>query len=111
MNARDLRCRVAVRRPVETADEYGDVVQTILPVFHTDIAEVDESMGGIRDYGAGDQPIKAGKTWARRGVDIRERDVLQVVHGPGRGMVWRVVGVFPKQKQTNLKLDGYTGAL
>ena len=111
MNARDLRNRVAVRRPVETADEYGDVVQSILPVFHTDIAEVAESMGGIRDYGAGDQIVEAGKTWTRRGVDIRVRDVLQVVRGPAVGKVYRVVGVFPKLKKTDLKLDSYTGEL
>ena len=111
MNPGALRNRVAVRRPVETADEYGDVVQTILPVAHTHVTTIHRSGAGVRDYGAGDQPVKAGKTNARRGVDIRERDVLEVVQGDARGEVWRVVGVFPYKDYTELVLDGYTGAL
>ena len=111
MNARDLRNRVAVRRPVETEDEYGDVLQSLPLVSHTHVADILPSMGGLRDYGAGDQPIAAAKTFARRGVDIRPRDVLEVVQGDARGTAWRVVGVFPERTQTALRLDSYTGAL
>ena len=111
INPGDLVNRCRVHRPSDTADAYGDVVQLWPVATETRIAEIKRSMGGLRDYGAGDQPIAAGKTYGRRRIDVQPRDVLAVASGPSRGERWRVQAVFHQTDRTELVLDSYTGEL
>ena len=107
----DLVNRCRVHRPSDTADAYGDVVQLWPTVAETRVAAIKSSNGGLRDYGPGDQPVEAAKTWGWRRTQIQPRDVLVVLSGPSHGRRYRVVGVFPGVDRTEYVLDSYTGAL
>lgn len=111
MNPGNLVNRVRVHRPADESDSYGDVVQLWPVATEVRIAEVVRSMGGLRDYGPGDQPVAAGKSYARKRVNIQPRDVLFVITGPSQGERWRVMAVFHTRARTDLVLDSFTGVL
>jgi hypothetical protein len=105
-----LRNKVTVYRPQGTRDAYGDVGG--YSAGETFFVAIKRDNSGLRDYGAGDQPVIAAKGMARYGVNVQIRDVLNVTAGPEEGTKWRVLAAFhPGARHTDLVLEQFTGSV
>lgn len=90
MRAGRLRSRAVIRRPTEERGGLGDVETTYPPVGMAWV-DVRPPRRMIANYGAGEIPAGTMEAELRAHIDVRMRDVLEIVAGPERGTRWRAV--------------------
>lgn len=111
VRAGDLKNRVTVHRPMEAADDFRDSAVAFAAARGPHWMSIVRDGGGLRDYGPGEQKTAGAKGQCYASVDVRERDVLQVVAGPMKGgPLWKVLASFHEgDGGRDLRLEAYTG--
>jgi head-tail adaptor len=90
MRAGRLRSRAVIRRPTETRGPLGSV-ETTYPQVGMAWVDVRVPRRMIANYGAGELPTGTMEAELRDRIDLRMRDVLEIVAGPETGTRWRVI--------------------
>ena len=90
MRAGRLRSRAIIRRPTEARQPLGDV-ETTYPAVGMAWVDVRPPRRLVANYGAGEIPEGRMEAELRAHIDVRMRDVLEIVAGPEAGTRWRAV--------------------
>ena len=90
MRAGRLRSRAIIRRPTEERQPLGDV-ETTYPAVGMAWVDVRPPRRLVANYGAGEIPEGRMEAELRAHIDVRMRDVLEIVAGPETGTRWRAV--------------------
>lgn len=84
MRAGRLRSRAIIRRPTEDRQPLGDV-ETTYPAVGMAWVEVRPPRRLLANYGAGEIPEGRMEAELREHIDVRMRDVLEIIAGPESG--------------------------